>query len=104
MSVYWYRVEILSGDEPNFYFGSHEGDPDALLKTLTSGHPFRLRDTFYYDENNAARSWRDWDPNYDGSIIINAQHVISIMPMLNDPRKRGNEGGSGNRPVLDFPT
>jgi len=103
MNVFWYRVETLCGEEPNFYFGSHEEDPDALLKILTNGNPFRLRDTFYYDENNGPRSWRDWDPNYDGSVIINPRHVVSIMPMLNDPRKRGS-GGSGNRPVLDFPT
>ena len=101
MSQHWYRVELMTGEEPYCYFGSCELEADELLKHIASGTPFRLRDIFYYDDMEGARSWRDWDPNYEGSVFINPRYVASLMPMLSDPRKRG--GGSGDRPVLNFP-
>ena len=96
---FWYRVELQSGNEPYCYFGrSQDAEPDILSK-LESGAYIRLEDIVYFDEDQAARSWTDWDANFVPRILINPRYVISIMPMSGDPRMTG----STDHKILNLP-
>ena len=46
-----------------------------------------IEDLIYFDENDRAQGWSEWDPNYLARIHLNPQYVVSVMPMLEDPRK-----------------
>jgi hypothetical protein len=85
---YWYRIEMLSGDHTYCFFGSCLQDESALMTALAQGEWVLAEDLVYFDEQDRAQGWSEWDPNYFARIHLNPSYVISVMPMLDDPRKK----------------
>lgn len=84
---YWYRVEMLSGSDTYCFFGSCKLPEKELMQALQENKWTLIEDLIYFDENDRAQGWSEWDPNYLARIHLNPQYVVSVMPMLEDPRK-----------------
>jgi len=99
MSVHWYRIEIITGQDTYCYFGSSVVREKELVEALGRGEFVLLGDLTYFDDDGNARRWTEWDPHYQSRIHLNPQHVVSVMPMQDDPKK-SSKGGSN---LLQYP-
>lgn len=88
---YWYRAEMTSGPETFYIFGATTRPEQELLEALSRGEMILLEDLVYYDEEGHAKSWSEWDPHCQPRVYLNAKFLITLMPMVGDPRKM--EGG-----------
>jgi len=94
MAKYWYQIEVFTGvGDPIWYVGSTEKDLEALNGLLSEGRAISLGDLVYFNEEDRAMSWSEWDPLYMSQICVNARYVVSIMPLAEDPRKSSREDG-----------
>ena len=93
MKRYWYRIEMLSGQETYLYFGSTNHDEHTLIQQLQAGELILLEDLVYFDDHDRIQGWSEWDPHYLATVYLNPAYVISIMPMAEDLRKK-TEGDS----------
>ena len=84
----WYRVEVQIGAESYFFTGSSQFDEPELLRKLSSGDFFVLEDLVYIDEDGTVRPWTEWDPECHPRICLNGKFVLSVMPLVGDPRRR----------------
>lgn len=90
----WFRVEMQSGIDPYFFFGSTSMDESAVIEQLQNGKYVTLEDLVYFDENDTIHGWSEWDPCCKARVHLNPRHLVSIMPMHGDPRKK--RGGDGS--------
>ncbi len=86
MSRSWYRVEVNAGPETFCVFGSSALSEKEFISGLNAGSMLLLEDLVYYDEEGNPRSWSDWDPHCHPRMYLHPNHVISVMPMMGDPR------------------
>lgn len=98
--IYWYRLEILNGDESYCFFGSSLYAEDEFVRRLNSQEYLRLDNIIFYDEEGEAKSWAEWDPNYIPRAYVNPRYVVSLMPLAADPRK--SQGGFDSK-ILNLP-
>ena len=99
MNANWYRIEIMTGNETYCYFGKSKLVEKELVESLGKGEFVTLDDLTYFDEEGNARRWTEWDPHYRARIHLNAQHVVSVMPMPEDPKQGQTEGSK----LLHYP-
>lgn len=94
----WYRVEMTAGPETFCVFGSTHLSEQDILGALNRGEMILLEDLVYYNEEGNAKSWSEWDPHCQPRVYLNAKFMISIMPMVGDPRQM-----SGGMKILSMP-
>jgi hypothetical protein len=82
----WYRVEMNAGPETFCVFGSSVLAEKEMCNQMNAGNIVLLEDLVYYDEEGIAKSWSDWDPHCQPRIYLNPKFLVSIMPMIGDPR------------------
>jgi len=99
MALNWYRAEVIAGTETHCYFGSSSMSEEALVRTIQAGEFILLNDLTYFDEDGEARAWTEWDPQYLPRIHLNPKHIVSVMRLVDDPRKRQGDGSK----VLAYP-
>lgn len=90
----WYRVEVQIGTESYFFTGSSDLSEAELLNVLSSGSFFCLNDLVYVDEQGDVHPWTEWDPECQPRIYLNGRLIISIMPLLGDPRRSKKSEGT----------
>ena len=98
MAKNWYRVEVSAGGETHCYFGTSERTESELVEALQSKSFLLLDDLTYFDEEGTARTWTEWDPHYLPRIYLNPHNVITVMCLVDDPRKVG-----GDNNLLTYP-
>jgi hypothetical protein len=94
----WYRVEMTSGPETFCVFGSSVVPEKDMVEALNGGGLVLLEDLVYYDEEGKARSWSEWDPHCQPRVYLNSKYMVSLMPMVGDPRTM-----SGGLKILSMP-
>ena len=99
MSVNWYRVEIMSGQDTYCYFGSSKLSEKELVEALSRQEFIQLGNLTYFDEQGEPKRWSEWDPHYHSRVHLNPKFVVSLIPMVDDPRQAE---GTGNK-VLKYP-
>ena len=67
----------------------------AFVSALLKRHNVRDR----FSEDGEARAWTEWDPQYLPRIHLNPKHIVSVMRLVDDPRKRQGDGSK----VLTYP-
>jgi len=82
----WYRAEMNSGPETFCVFGSSPLPELEITAILGRGEMILLEDLVYYDEEGRARSWSEWDPHCQPRVYINPKYLVTLMPMVGDPR------------------
>ena len=87
----WYRVEMINGDETYCYFGSSPLNESEFIKRLQGTDYIELGSLVFFDEEAEAKSWSEWDPNYLPRVYLNPKYVISVIPLMDDPRKALDE-------------
>lgn len=95
---HWYRAEMNVGAETFCVFGSSAFTESDLVQRLASGEMVLLEDLVYYDEEGRARSWSEWDPHCQPRVYLNARYLVSLMPMVGDPRTM-----AGGLKILNMP-
>lgn len=99
MKEYWYRVEVLNGDETYCFFGSSKYKESEFVRRLTEREYLLLEHLVFYNEDQEAKSWSEWEPNSYSRVYLNPQYIVSLMPLVGDPRKRE---GAENK-ILNLP-
>ena len=99
MAKHWYRVEVAAGGETHCYFGTSPRVESELVKAIEAREFVLLDNLTYFDEDGQARTWTEWDPHYLPRIYLNPRHVVSVMCLVDDPRKRDVDGNK----VLKYP-
>jgi hypothetical protein len=99
MALHWYRAEVSAGTETHCYFGSSRMTEEELVRTIQQEEFVLLDDLTYFDEEGEARAWTEWDPQYLPRIHLNPKHIVSIMRLADDPRKRPSDGSK----LLTYP-
>lgn len=89
----WYRAEMTSGAENFYLWGASELGEQELLTKLATGEFVTLEDLIYFDEEGAPRSWNEWDPQCQPRVFLNSKFLVSLMPLVGDPRKAGTQDG-----------
>ena len=79
---------MLSGQDTYCFFGSCTEDEATLAQNLSTGTWTLLEDLVYFDGQDRAQGWADWNPNYLARIHLNPAYVISVMPLHADPREK----------------
>ncbi len=85
----WYRAEMTAGPETFCVFGSSVQPEKDMVESLQAGVLVLLEDLVFYDEEGVARSWSEWDPHCQPRMYLNPKFLISLMPMVGDPRNMG---------------
>lgn len=75
-----------SGTETFCVFGSSHLSESEAAASLGRGDMILLEDLVYYDEEGRARSWSEWDPHCQPRVYINPKYLVTLMPMVGDPR------------------
>jgi len=101
MSVHWYRVEIQAGMETYCYFGQTALTEQEMVEALNRDEFVQLNDITYFDDGGEPRRWTDWDPHFQPRILLNPKFVVSILPLVDDPKKP-SDGGEGSK-LLQYP-
>ena len=101
MQRHWYRVEMTSGIENFYMWGSSSLDEDALMAKMNDGAFVMLDDLIYFDEEGNAKGWSEGDPQCKPRVHLNSRFLISLMPLIGDPRKMA--ASDANPKVLSLP-
>ncbi|MEM7391513.1 MAG: hypothetical protein AAF492_04120 [Verrucomicrobiota bacterium] len=96
---FWYRVELMNGDETYCFFGSSTLTEDQFVKKLSSLEYVMLENLVYFNEDQEPRSWAEWDPMLQPRVHLNPKYVVSLLPLNGDPRK---QPGTENK-ILSLP-
>ncbi len=85
----WYRVQIDGGwDEKTSTFnGTSSLSLNAMVALIGEGKPIRLDHLVVVEEGQAPVAWKDLDPAVKGVVVIPAGKVVTIMPLVGDPRQ-----------------
>ncbi len=75
-----------SGTETFCVFGSSNLSESEAAAALGRREMVLLEDLVYYDEEGRARSWSEWDPHCQPRVYINPKYLVTLMPMVGDPR------------------
>ncbi len=86
---HWYRAEMTAGPETFCVFGSTRMSEKELISALNQGELVLLEDLVFYDEEGLAKSWTEWDPHCQPRVYLNAKFMVTLMPMVRDPRQMG---------------
>jgi hypothetical protein len=84
---YWYRIDIVEGDDSRVLVGTSEYDPQQLVEHLETRKFLVLTDLSYRDNQNKIVSWSAWDPRLASVAYINPKFVTTVMPFMGDPRQ-----------------
>lgn len=83
----WYRIEMNSGPENFFVIGSSIMTEQEMVQALEAGRFVQLDDLIHYNEEGVAKAWSEFDPHCHPRVHLSAKAVVSITPMVGDPRK-----------------
>ena len=100
MGKNWFRIEVSAGGETHCYFGTSSQVETDFVKAIEANEYVLLEELTYFDEDGKARGWTEWDPHYLPKIYLNPSHVVSVMCLVDDPRKRDRDGNK----VLKYPS
>jgi hypothetical protein len=92
MKTFWYRIEIIAGSESYCYFGCSSMTESEMGDALSQGRFVTLDELTYYDDEGTAHRWSEWDPNCVARISLNPKFVVSMIPLVDHPRKRQGDG------------
>lgn len=94
MAKYWYQAEMMNGGgDPLWYLGSSNLDLPEITGEISAGRFVCLDDLVYFNDQDKAISWSEWDPLYTSQVSLNPRYIVSIMPLADDPRKKSREEG-----------
>lgn len=102
MAKYWYRVELmtmLTTGESYSYIGSSAFSEPELVEKLGQNAFVQLNDLTYFDEEGVPRRWSEWDHHTVSRIHLNPRYVVSILPLVEDPRAKPGDGSK----LLEYP-
>ena len=99
MKKHWYRVEMMTAGETYSYIGSSRLPESEVVKLLGQGHFVELDDLTYFDEEVKPRRWTEWDRHCVSRIHLNPRYVLSVLPLVDDPRQKPGDGSK----VLKYP-
>ena len=89
----------MNGDETYCFFGSSRCSEDDFIRSLNHSSFIQLNDIIYFDENGTAKSWAEWDPNCVPRSYLNPAYIVSVMPLIDDPRLKKHAGNK----ILNLP-
>ncbi len=89
---------MTAGPETFCVFGCSLLDEGQIAEQLNEGKLIMLEDLLYYDEEGKAKPWSEWDPHCEPRIYLNSKFLITLMPMVGDPRHMG-----GGQKILNMP-
>ena len=101
MKTYWYRIEVVVSPETYCYFGCSALKESEILEALSTGRFVTLDELTYYDDAGNDHSWSEWDTNCVARIHLNPKFVVSLIPLVDHPRRRHSEGEASN--LLKYP-
>jgi hypothetical protein len=99
MAKHWYRVEMMTVGETYSYIGSSPMTEPELTERLSRNAFVELDDLTYFDEEGKPRRWSEWDRHCTPRIHLNPRYVLSVLPLVDDPRKKPGDGSK----VLKYP-
>jgi hypothetical protein len=86
MATHWYRVDVLEGQKTRAIIGTSELEPSRLVAKLSGDDYLVLNDLSYRDNKNCIVPFSEWDPRLGSIIYINPRQVVSVVPLVGDPR------------------
>lgn len=99
MARHWYRVEMMTAGESYSYIGSSGLSEPVLVEKLGRNAFVELDDLTYFDEEGKPRRWSEWDHHCVSRIHLNPRYILSILPLVDDPRSKPGNGSK----VLKYP-
>lgn len=90
---------MLSGQDTYCYFGSSRMSEKEVIEAIGRKEFIQISNLTYFDEEGNPKRWAEWDPQYHSRAHLNPEFIISIIPMVEDPRQGE---GTGNK-VLKYP-
>jgi hypothetical protein len=99
MARHWYRVELMTAGDSYSYIGSSPMSESEMVERLSRNAFVELEDLTYFDEEGKPRRWSEWDPHCVSRIHLNPRYVLSILPLVEDPRAKSSDGSK----VLEYP-
>ena len=86
-NVYWYRLEIQTGDSTYQCLGSSPLEEKEFAAQMNGAAFIALDDAAYVDQEGKVKRWQEWDSKTQPRLYINPRYVIFFNPLKSDPRK-----------------
>lgn len=91
--THWYQVTI-SQQGYNYQMTCTSTLAEAdFIATLSKGDGFIVLDNLLYRDNTGKyKSWSEWDPTMQPRIYVRASAIVTLQPLVGDPRKSSDSG------------